>query len=151
MGRHRAEEGKEWQKLGEGHPETPAKKHFEEVNNAQTLIMPLPWRHPATVWSLNDPSKSSNSKFNCLLVVHRTICLDQVHSQMLVSFLSFKKCYSLYRVEPLFLVLSNHSYIGFQIQNCDSIPAEYPKLFLRSLTEKKRKHIGLSMREFSFS
>ena len=50
--------------------------------------------------------------------------MDQVHSWMLVSFLSSKKCCSLYHVEPVFFILSSQSYIGFQIQNCDSIPAK---------------------------
>lgn len=61
-------------------------------------------------------------------------------SQMLVRFLSFKTCYSLYHVEPLFFVLSGHSYVGFQIQNCDNIPVEYPKLFLQSDREEKKMH-----------
>ena len=43
---------------------------------------------------------------------------------MLVSFLSSKKCCSLYRVEPVFFILASQSYIGFQIQNCDNIPAK---------------------------
>lgn len=43
---------------------------------------------------------------------------------MLVSFLSSKKCCSLYRVQPVFFTLASQSYIGFQIQNCDNIPAK---------------------------
>ena len=40
---------------------------------------------------------------------------------MLVSFLSSKKCCSLYRVQPVFFTLASQSYIGFQIQNCDNM------------------------------
>ena len=58
------------------------------------------------------------------LWVHRNIWVDQVHLWMLVSFLSSKKCCSLYRVEPVFFILASQSYIGFQIQNCDNIPAK---------------------------
>lgn len=54
---------------------------------------------------------------------HRNIWLDQVCSQMSISFLSFTKRYLLY------LVLYSHGYIGFQIQNCDNIPAEYQSRF----------------------
>lgn len=61
-------------------------------------------------------------------------------SQMLVSFLGFKRCYSLHHVEPPFFVLSGHSYIGFQIQHCDNIPLEYPKLFLQSDREEKKTY-----------
>lgn len=113
--------------------ETSAKKHFEEVNNAHMFIMPLPWRCPTTMWSLNALSESSNSNLNCLLLIHRQLWLDQVYAQILVSFLSFKKCSSLYHVEPLFLVLYS------PIQNCDNIPGEYPTLFVWSWTEKEKK------------
>ena len=84
----------------------------------------LPWSHPATLWSLNYLSESGDSEFNYLLVIHRNIWVDQVHSWMLVSFLSSKKCCSLYRVQPVFFTLASQSYIGFQIQNCDNIPAK---------------------------
>lgn len=61
-----------------------------------------------------------------------------------------KRRYSLYHVEPLFFVLSGHSYIGFHIQSCDNIPVEYPKLFLLSEREEKKMY-WVKYESFSFS